>query len=91
MVRTEINLRSINVYYKTDAMNVLFDGKRRKQKTSKKSYSYKEWFNEIKECVEKFRELKKVKNEKVIFQKFIISKNEMEKFEKEELKKREKS
>ena len=91
MVRTGINLRSINVNYKIDAINILFDGKRRKQKTSKKSYSYKGWFNEIKECVEKFQKLKKVKNEKVIFQKFIISKNEMDKFEKEKLKKREKS
>ena len=38
--------------------------------------------NEIKECIKKIKRIKKFKNVKPIFKWVIISKNEMEKFEK---------
>ena len=59
------------------------------QKTfaEEKSKELTKKLNEIKECVEEIKKIKKFKNEKPVFKRIIISENEMEKFEGEKFKK----
>ena len=47
--------------------------------------------NVIEKCIEKIKKIKNVKNEKTICKQFIISKDEMDNFGKEELKKERKT
>ena len=64
--------------------------KKSKERTKKLKYIDNK-LKEIKECIERIKKIKKFKNEKTTFKQTIISKDEMDKFGKEELKKEKKN